>query len=215
LPKFEDLTGLRFGKWTVIKRGEDHITGSGNRFTTWDCICDCGTRKNVIRNSLTSGRSTSCGCEHREIQKKIAKNNFSTHGCTGTRLYNIWNGMKKRCYNNNASNYNDYGGRGIFICDEWLNDYQVFKTWALQNGYTDSLSIDRINNNDGYYPENCRWVDRVTQCNNRRSNVEYNVFGKIMTLSECAREYGINYKSLHKKIKAGKNIEEILQQSIN
>lgn len=211
MPNLKDLTGQKFGRWTVIRRGADHITKGGNRFTSWECICDCGTIKNVTGNSLINGRSRSCGCEHREIQKDVARNNFRTHGDTGTRLYNIWNGMKKRCYNRNAYNYSDYGGRGITVCKEWLGDYCSFRDWAMSNGYNDSLSIDRIDNNSGYYPENCRWVDDTTQCNNRRSNVEYTVFGETMTLAEVARKYGLDYKLLHKKIKSGKTIEEILK----
>ena len=215
MPVLKDLTGLNFGRWTVIKRGADHITKSGYKFTTWECVCECGTTKNVNSNALISGRSKSCGCEFREKQKDVARRNFKTHGGTGTRLYNIWNGIKKRCCNSNASNYNNYGGRGIFVCDEWLNDFDTFRDWSIQNGYNDSLSIDRINNNDGYYPENCRWVDRETQCNNRRSSVEYTVFGETMTLAELAKKYGVNYKWLHKKVKNGNNLEDILQQSIN
>lgn len=118
--------------------------------------------------------------------------------------------MKKRCYNLKYKRYNDYGGRGIKICNEWLNDFKVFYDWAMQNGYKDNLTIDRIDVNGNYEPSNCRWANIKTQANNKRNNriIEYK--GEFHTMSEWANIYNINYKLLHSRLKKGWNIEKAL-----
>ncbi|MBQ0014774.1 MAG: hypothetical protein KBS82_05580 [Oscillospiraceae bacterium] len=208
MPKLKDLTGQRFGSWTVIERAQDKITKSNNKFTVWKCVCDCGTEREVVANSLLSGRSTSCGCEHSKIMTHVAKENFTTHGKTNTRLYQIWAGMRKRCFNPNSSNYANYGGRGISICDQW-SDFEVFESWANQNDYSDSKSIDRINVDGNYCPENCRWVDSVAQANNRRSNTFYTYNGESHTLAEWAKIKNVSYKGLWKKVSNGNTLEQI------
>ena len=209
IPKFEDLTGRRFTNWSVVSQAPNHITPSGNSFTAWNCKCDCGTERVVLGNALKSGRSTSCGCIHKLIQADVARANFSTHNETKTRLYQIWAGMRKRCNNPNASNYPNYGGRGISVCNEW-NDYIVFRDWALANGYDDSKSIDRIDVNSGYSADNCRWVGSVAQANNRRNTKYYMVDGISKSLAEWAREFDIPYKTLWKKVKAGNQLKDII-----
>lgn len=194
----------------MIERAPNHISKSGNQFTQWVCKCDCGKIRVVFTSSLKNGRSTSCGCLAKSKAAEIAKINFKTHGDTKTRLYQIWSGIKKRCNNENAYNYKNYGGRGIKICNEW-NEYLGFRTWALDNGYNDSLSIDRIDVDGDYTPDNCRWVDIVTQNNNRRSNIYYTLCGEKLTLADISRKYNYPYKQLHKKIKSGKKIEDILK----
>lgn len=212
LPEFRDLTGRKFGEWTVIRRVENHITSTGQKYTQYECECSCGTRRNVIGNSLRSGRSTSCGCNQKKVAANFAKENFTTHGESKTKLYKIWAGMHKRCDNPNASNYNIYGGRGINVCDEW-SCFTNFRDWALSHGYDDSLSIDRIDVNKGYSPSNCRWATRLEQSNNTRSNVfiEYN--GETHTIAEWARLYNIPYKRLHKRLMKNGNVmkEEMLK----
>lgn len=212
MPEFKDLTGMRFGKWTVIKRSESTCGKSGKPHTMWLCQCDCGSSpRPVYSSSLLSGRSTSCGCSQKETAANFCRAYFSSHNESKTRLYRIWAGMKKRCENPNASNYPNYGGRGITVCDDW-HSYSKFKSWAIAAGYSDDLTLDRIDVNENYEPSNCRWVNNVTQSNNRRSNKYYYVGGKQLTLAELSREYGFNYKQAHKKLKSGAcTIEEIIK----
>lgn len=210
IPNFKDLTGHRFGKWTVLNRAENKISKTGNTFVVWNCVCDCGCQKNVYASSLQSGRSKSCGCEQRSMSRENAKLLFTTHGETKTRLYQIWAGVKKRCCNPQAYNYKDYGGRGITMCKEWLNDYLVFKQWAIDNGYAENLSIDRIDVNGNYEPSNCRWADRQMQCNNKRNSRKFEIDGVKKTLAEWAREYNVPYKRVHKRIQKGISIKDAL-----
>lgn len=212
MSSFKDLTGQKFGKWTVIERIENYKTPRGNTFTRWLCRCDCGSQpRGVLTNALTSGRSTSCGCSQKDSASEFCKTHFTTHNSSKTRLYKIWAGIKKRCTSPNAFNYKDYGGRGIEICSEWL-DFDCFKNWAVENGYKEDLSIDRIDVDGNYTPENCRWVTCVVQANNRRNNTFYEVDGVVMTLADWARKYNLNYKSLHKQITSGKaKFEDIIK----
>ena len=156
------------------------------------CKCDCGNQKIIRRNDLLSGKTISCGCKQKENILKIAV----THGKSNTRIYDIWCAMKQRCYYKKNSYYPNYGGRGIKVCDEWLEDFMNFYNWAMKNGYDDTLSIDRIDVNGNYEPSNCRWTTIKEQANNTTRNryIEYN--GKIKTLSQWADELGVNYSTL-------------------
>ena len=208
MPKFEDLSGKEFGRWKVIRRVDDYITPSGNRFVQYECECSCKNRarKNVLANALKSGKSSSCGCIQREKAKETAHQNFSTHSDSKSRLYRIWAEMRKRCNNKKSSNYKNYGARGVSICKEW-DDFETFKKWAMDNGYNDTLSIDRINVNGDYSPNNCRWANSITQNNNRRTNHYVTHNEETHTVAEWARILDVPYKLLHKKImKYGENI---------
>lgn len=114
------------------------------------------------------------------------------HHGKGTRLYSIWKAMKVRCYNPNFRAYSRYGGRGITVCDEWLHDFPAFREWAIQNGYSDNLTIDRIENSKGYSPENCRWVSYKTQANNTRRNIVVTIDGETATIAEICKKRDIN-----------------------
>lgn len=182
----------KYGRLTVVSQAEDYVSPSGNRHKAFLCRCDCGNEVVVLKEHLTSGRQKSCGCLRHE-------NGRPTHQETGTRLYRIWGNMVNRCTNPNNPAWRNYGKRGISVCDEWKN-YEFFRDWALANGYSDNLTIDRINNNDGYNPGNCRWVNTFVQANNTRRNHEITYDGETHTISEWARIKGIPYKTLHRRI---------------
>lgn len=163
--KVKDLTGKRFDKLTVIKQ----VGVSKNRYAKWECVCDCG--RTVIRTTDVLNRKTrhSCGCLNDNNLARMSNGNI-THGMTGTRLYRVYKGMRDRCYYPNSDRYNAYGGRGIRICKEWLEDKNKFFEWALQNGYRDDLTIERIDVNGDYCPENCKWIPMSEQYKNKQSN---------------------------------------------
>ena len=179
-----DLTGKRFGRWTVIKksRKDGHIQ-------MYLCKCDCGNIAEVAQSNLTRGKSTSCGC----LQKEQARDRFTTHGKRNTRLYTIYANMKARCYNEKNSRYNSYGGRGIKICDEWLDDFQNFYDWSVLNGYKDGLTIDRIDVNGNYEPSNCRWATLEEQINNQRKTICVEICGLKKSLKQWTEFMGWNY----------------------
>lgn len=174
----KDLVGQRFGRLVVIRRnGSTRL--KQRQYAVWECLCDCGKIKSVSSYYLTHGKTRSCGCLAHDTQiargralHKIgeAHSRWKHGGSVGgsSRLYRIWGGMKTRCYNPNHRAYAHYGGRGITICVEWLHDFAAFRDWALSNGYREGLSIDRVDNDKGYSPDNCRWITQTEQNKNRR-----------------------------------------------
>lgn len=196
---FKDLTGHKFGRLTVLQR----VESDKNRKSKYLCRCDCGNEKVVLATELRNGHTKSCGCLHKETSTERIVSLNTTHGQTKTRLYNILKGMKQRCYYPKSINYHDYGGRGITVCDEWLgeNGFQNFYDWAYSNGYSDELSIDRIDNNGNYCPENCRWATIEEQANNKRKNVLYSYNGETLTLRRLAQKYNIRADTLQYRIK--------------
>ena len=159
MPPLRDLRGQRFGRLTVV----DQLPAINKR-TMWLCKCDCGNEASVDAQNLHTGHTQSCGCLRRERLSKAS----TTHGKRNTRLYSIWNHMKTRCRTKSYHAFRHYGGRGIRVCDEWLNDFQAFYDWAMANGYRDDLSIDRIDSDGNYSPDNCRWSTMAEQNKNKR-----------------------------------------------
>lgn len=159
--------GRVFGKLTVQSGPDTERSPYAGKFLHWyTCLCECGTVKRVRSDKLTSGFTISCGCLTGQFEKgnKIPV----THGMSKTRLFRIWRNMKSRCYNSRSTRYEDYGGRGIGICPEWRERFEVFAEWSLANGYAHDLQIDRRENNGNYEPGNCRWVTRTVNMNNTR-----------------------------------------------
>lgn len=189
-----NLEGVRFG----------HVVAKeylGN--SRWVCICDCGNSVIGTVARLKDGRRRSCGkCSFRYV-------NHGTHKGYKIRLWQIWDDMKTRCNNPNSHNYKHYGGRGIKICSEWLN-FSAFREWSLSHGYADNLTIDRIDNEKGYSPDNCRWVTFKEQANNKRTNhfITYN--GETKTIGQWSEATGLTWACIKRRIDAGWNIEKAL-----
>ena len=202
-----EMIGKRFGRLTVIAEGEKPSKKSEFH---WVCQCDCGNITKPIRGStLRLGRSQSCGC----YQLECARKTFTKHGLYGSRICRIYYGMKYRCYSRSASNYNRYGGRGITVCDDWLNDFRSFYDWAMSHGYDDNLTLDRIDVNGDYCPENCRWATQKEQGNNRRNNVFLEINGETKTIAQWADESCVPHGTIYYRFKKGitaENMEEML-----
>lgn len=200
-----DLTGRRFGRLLVVRKTDERGPDGG---IVYECRCDCGQTCLVWNNRLTcKGHSAkrSCGCLHDETHQP--------HGGSKSVLYHKWQGMKDRCYNSNARQYPDYGGRGISVCDEWRHSFAAFREWSLANGYQEGLSIDRIDVNGNYCPENCRWITMQEQQKNKRSVPKISWNGETHTLPEWADILGIKYGTLWARIyRDGKSIEEAFRK---
>lgn len=209
MPKFIDLTGQTFDRLVVECLQEKRTSGKRERFY-WKCKCKCGNVVLVRTDCLTSGLVRSCGCIKKE-QDRINLTKNHRHKMSGTRLYHEWVTMKQRCINPKNKRYADYGGRGIKVCDEWLNKPDDFFKWALENGYKDNLTIDRINNNGNYEPSNCRWTDIKTQCRNRRNNILVEYQGKMITLVELSEITGINYGCLNARYRRGERGDYLIR----
>lgn len=204
--KLVDLTGMQFDALTVLQRAPNHITPSGQQCTMWLCRCQCGKEIIVSSNNLRRGHTKSCGClfpQHNLKHSDCVNGNIS-------RLYCIWAGMKARCYSKQNPRYKYYGARGITVCDEWKDNFASFKEWSIRNGYDDTLTIDRIDNNGIYAPDNCRWTTQKVQSNNSRMNVIITYKSESHTISEWADLVGIPYKSLWYRINSGWDIEDAL-----
>ena len=189
---------LRFGNLTVIK--EDGRDSSG--CVIWLCKCDCGNDFRTTSTYLRRGFSTSCGCKTQEKSRESHK----THGLSDNKLYQVWKNMKARCDNPNSREYHNYGGRNIKVCQEWKDNFQAFYDWAIQSGYDftaafGECTLDRINVNEDYYPQNCRWITNKKQQNNKRDNTYIEYDGKTKTLAEWSEITGINYSTLTYRIK--------------
>lgn len=205
--KIVDMTGKKFGRWTVI----DYAGLDKSGHAVWKCLCECGNVKDVRGQRLRDGESQSCGC----LAKEITSIHNSKHNGSFDRLYTVWSGMKARCENPSHCEYHRYGGRGISICDEWKNDYTAFREWALAQGYDPSApkgkcTLDRIDNDNGYSPQNCTFSDMKKQCNNRHNNVIIECKGESHTIRGWSDITGISYSVLYSRIKNGWDVNRAL-----
>lgn len=199
-----DLTGQRFGRLVAVR----HEITQGRK-TFWLCRCDCGKDVLVGYGDLKSENTKSCGCLRREKSADCLRDKSTIHGMFGTRLYHIWDGMKARCENKKHIAYKNYGGRGITICDEWRNSFEAFYDWAMSHGYQENLTIDRIDNNGNYCPENCRWATTKEQASNKRNNHRITINGQTKTVSEWSKETGLSKDLIRYRVKAGWPVEKL------
>lgn len=203
----KDLTGQRFTRLTVISRAENAM-GQG---TNWLCRCDCGNLKVVSRKHLVGGNTMSCGCLKKESLEKFYHRFDGVPRSTkkDERLYRIWKGMRNRCNGENHPKRHRYGGRGIKVCVEW-DDYEMFKDWALTHGYKDNLTIDRIDNDGDYSPENCRWATNKQQSNNKSQNHIVRIGSESHTISEWSDISGVPSRTIWQRIKYGIEGERLI-----
>lgn len=194
--KFQDLTGQKFNKLTVIA-----LDNSKTKRPYWVCRCDCGNEISVRADLLKSGNTKACGCLYRKHGQALQGNH--------SRLYSIFNDMKKRCYNKNSKSYKFYGAKGITVCQEWMSKdgFLHFIEWSRANGYRDDLTIDRVNPKGQYSPQNCRWVPWSVQANNKSNTIAILYNGKTQSLAAWCRELNLNYSKVRQRIYHGKSFE--------
>lgn len=196
-----DLSGKSFGRWKVVSY-------AGNRH--WHCQCKCGCMYLVYGGSLRGGKTNGC------IKCHPAIGNRRKHGKSGTRLYNIWCAMKARCGNASNAAFPRYGGRGILVCSQWENNFEAFRDWALTNGYRDSLTIDRVNNDKGYEPSNCRWSTYAEQNRNYSRNRYVEHQGRRALIGDFAAERGLPNDVVKNRVfRYGWTIEKALSTPVH
>lgn len=188
--------GDKYGRLTILEEVEPTINIKGQKIRRFLCQCECGNKKIVSFYNLLKGNTRSCGCLKKESEQRFGLTRKYPKEAVSSRLYRIWFSMKQRCYDSKSSNFYLYGGRGISVCAEWKNDYISFYNWAVTNGYSDSLSIDRINNNGNYEPSNCRWATRREQANNTRRNTILTLGNESHTASEWSRITNIGLSTI-------------------
>ena len=190
--KSPDITGRQFGRLTAVRK----VNTAGR--ARWLCQCSCGNTTTVDLCALQSGATQSCGCLQKERASLVGLRNTKFSGSDEQRIADVYEGMKKRCYNPHNHNYKNYGARGITICEEWLKDKLAFVKWALENGYHQGLSIDRIDNDGPYAPSNCRWASLGQQHNNRRDNRLVTVAGETHSIAEWSRILNLDQSALYR-----------------
>lgn len=188
MSKFDyDLIGKQFGYLTVLRKDENCTR---KRDPKWLCSCKCGNTKSISRHALVTGHTTSCGCKAYESHNR-------KHGMAKTRIYGVWLHMRGRCRHSYGKDIKVYQGRNITVCDEWDKDFMSFYNWSMESGYNDDLTIDRIDNEKGYSPENCRWITNAEQQLNKRNTVKVLYNGEEIPLVELCRKLNFNYKLAH------------------
>lgn len=198
----KDYVGRRCGRLVVLSIEKD------KSYIIAVCKCDCGKICKKLLNNVVRGLTTSCGCFREALRKKGV---HTTHGFSKTRLYNIWAGMKQRCSLESCRAYKNYGGRGIKVCEDWKNNFSAFYDWAIANGYKSNLTIDRINNDGDYCPENCRWATRQEQNNNTRYCHFVLINGQKLNLKQVSKQFNVPYSRLRMRILRGMDIMDAIR----
>ena len=196
-----DLSGQRFGRLTVVRKADNK-----NGRVAWLCVCDCGKETIVSSDKLRQGRTQSCGCL--SVELTVARS--TKHGMSHTRLFKIWTAMLERCEYTKSINYQNYGGRGVTVCPEWRESFETFRDWSLANGYAHNMSIDRLDVNGNYCPENCRWATRKEQANNKRNSRLIACNGEEHTLAQWGEKTGLSVSVIHQRLKRGWSTEKAL-----
>lgn len=212
-----NMIGFKTGKLTVIARASSKYGQA-----MWLCQCECGNKHEYTGGSLRRGKVKSCGCvrDNKRLRQEIAYRTIAKtkHGDCFSRLYFVWLCIRRRCDSPYDTSYKHYGGRGIKVCDEWNHDYLAFKKWALENGYDENAprgqcTIDRIDVNGDYSPQNCRWINMKEQCKNKRNSVLITFKGETLSTSEWAERTGLKQGTIYSRYKAGWPVEKVFSKS--
>lgn len=192
------MKGQKFGRLTVIS----YQGNNKDRHALWLCKCDCGNEVIKTSSYLRRGKAVSCGCWAKEKCRKMGKDNLKYPNAI-PRLLSIWTGMKYRCNNKNSADWKNYGHRGIKVCDEWMNSFESFQSWAISNGYKDNLTIERKNVNGDYCPENCCWIENKEQVWNKTNTVRVDINGKQYVLKDLCEKYNLVHNRVIQRIRKG------------
>ncbi|MEC1716608.1 hypothetical protein [Schinkia azotoformans] len=211
MEKGTNKIGKKFGMLLVL---EKRYKPEAKYKYYWLCKCDCGKIKEIRNDQL--GRSTvSCGCYNKSLNQTKIADATRTHGMTDTKLYSMWRDLRNRCYNKNVDRYQNYGGRGITVCNEWKEAFEPFMEWAFSNGYKEGLTIDRIDVNGNYEPSNCRFISKKAQMRNKTSNVMINYYGNTICIKELSEITGLNDKMLYARYYRGDRGERLWREPKN
>ena len=202
---YKDISGIKFNRLTAIK-----YEYTRNKKVYWLCKCECGKEKVVAYTSLKRGNTKSCGCLKHERAVSFYSQLNRKHGMKDTKIYKQWLGMKARCYSKYTSGYKNYGGRGIQVCEEWKSSFLNFYNWAINNGYSNGLTIERVNLNGNYEPRNCKWITNEEQQNNKRNNKYLEFNGEKHTYSEWSRLLNIPKGTIIDRVRRNFTVEQIL-----
>lgn len=206
MSKFIDITGKRFNRLVVIERANNAKGG----IPVWKCLCDCGKTTFVRGSNLKNGAVKSCGCLRNDTKPAL------THNMSNSRLYRIWAGIKSRCYTKSSRAYQNYGNRGIKVCDEWKDSFDSFMEWAISHGYTEKLTIERIDVNGDYCPDNCTWIPFNEQQGNRRNCYAFEYNGRVQNLADWCKELNLPYGLIHNRInKLGWDFERAINEPVD
>jgi hypothetical protein len=206
MPKFIDISGNRYGRLIVKSRDHDHPSKN----TMWHCVCDCGKEKTINGYSLVRGSTKSCGCIQREIMRQLKTTHGGSHRGKHTPEYKTWAGMKKRCYDENNNTFINYGGKGVKMCERWLESFDNFLA-DMGRKPSPKHSIDRLDSSGDYSPENCRWATQQQQANNKSSNRVISYKGQSKTIAQWSRVLNMKYAALYGRFERGWSVERALE----